>query len=507
MNARSRTGWRAPLACGAVGSALVALGGFGAGAVPVDGGPAAWLGLPGATFGHGSFLALAVCWVGVALLVGAWLRIGPAAVSGRLPTRTALTAVAAWSLPFLPAVPVFSRDAWSYLAQGAMLAAGVSPYEHGPGAVPGVFTDEVSPDWRSTATPYGPAHLALLRGIVAASGGSPYVGVLLLRLAVFAALAGLCWGLVALARRAGVPPAAAVWAGAASPLAVLHFAGGLHNEIFALVGAVAAVVAALDGRAWRAAACTGAAIAVKVTAVLVAPFLLWMLLHAHRRRTGRARAGAARTAGYLAVTALVPLAVVAGLSLLTGTGSGWLAGLAVSDRVVNYLSVPTALAHVVAACQDAVGFDDVLAATRDGGRVVLAGVLVVLWWVHRRSAADALRGVLLALLAFVLLNSVSWPWYHTWPAAFWVAARPGPRADALGVGAVVFLVLAIGPNGSTSLYSPGLAAVAAVAALVTGVWWLRVTERDRSPGAAAPRTGDGSQNAMAWARRITSRAR
>src|SRR5699024_8225076 len=146
---------------GIVGSVVLTVAGFGVGAVPVDGGPAVALGLPGLTFGHGATLAMALCWLGVALLVTSWLALGPRAVAGRLPVRDGAWATALWSLPMLPAIPLFSRDAWSYLAQGAMTGAGVDPYEFGPDANPGPFTTEVSPDWQSTPTPYGPLHLSL----------------------------------------------------------------------------------------------------------------------------------------------------------------------------------------------------------------------------------------------------------------------------------------------------------------------------------------------------------
>ena len=39
----------------------------------------------------------------------------------------------------------------------------------------------------------------------------------------------------------------------------------------------------------------------------------------------------------------------------------------------------------------------------------------------------------------------------------------------------VFLVMAIGPNGSTSLYSPVVTGIAVVASLATGWWWWRAT--------------------------------
>lgn len=458
---------------GVLGSALLTLGGYGAGALPVDGGPAAAIGMPGYTFGHGAVLALVLCWAGVALLATSWLALGPRAVSGRLPTRDAVWATALWSAPLLPALPLFSRDAWSYLAQGAMAAAGVSPYEYGPEASPGAFTDEVSPDWRSTVTPYGPLHLMLMRGVVALSGGDPTVGVLVLRVAVLAALAALTALVVAAARRAGVDAGAAVWAACASPLAIVHLSGGLHNEIFPLVACVAAVVLALDGRRVGAGAAIGAAVAVKATAVVVAPFLLWILL-ARRRRSGGGRP-VTRAWADTALAGTVAAAVLAAVTLASGTGSGWLHAIAVSDRVVNYLSLPTAVAHLVYGASGSPGFEDVLAAARDGGRVVLAVTLVAVWWVHRRDTHAALRGIVVALLAFVLLNSLAWPWYHVWVAGFWVLARPGRGATTAAVAAVVFLVLAIGPNGSTSLYSPALAGAAVLAAAATAWWWRRAT--------------------------------
>lgn len=465
---------------GVLGAALLTLGGYGAGAVPVDGGPAAALGLPGYTYGHGEVVGLVLCWIGVGLLITSWLALGPRAVAGRLPTRDAVWATALWSAPLLPALPLFSRDAWSYLAQGAMASAGISPYEHGPEASPGAFTDEVSPDWRSTVTPYGPLHLLLMRGVVALSGGDPTVGVLLLRVAVLAVLAALVALVVAAARRTGVDAGAAVWAACASPLAIVHLSGGLHNEIFPLVACVAAVVLALDGRWAGAGAAIGVAVAVKATAVVVAPFLLWILLARHRRSP--ADRPLARAAAGTAGAAAVAGTVLAAVTLASGTGSGWLDAIAVSDRVVNYLSLPTAVAHVVYGLAGSPGFEDVLAAARDGGRVVLAVVLVALWWSHRRDTAAALRGITMALLAFMLLNSLAWPWYHVWVAAFWMLARPGRGATTAAVTATVLLVLAIGPNGSTSLYSPPLVGLSLLAALATAWWWHRATTDDR-PGA------------------------
>lgn len=485
---------------GVLGSVLLTVSGFGAGALPVDGGPAVALGLPGATFGHGELLALGLCWIGVALLLTSWLALGPRAVAGRLPTRDAAWATALWSLPLLPAVPMFSRDAWSYLAQGAMTAAGVDPYRYGPEANPGAFTAEVSADWQSTATPYGPLHLLLMRGLVALSGGNPDVGVLLLRVVVLVALAGLVALVAAAARRAGVDPGAAVWMAGASPLTIIHLAGGLHNEIFPLVACLAAVVLTLDRRYAWAGGAIGLAVAFKATAVIVAPFLLWIALDRRRRSAptgphpGRTRRPLAGAVLDTAVAAGAALAVFTLATLAAGTGLGWVDAISVSDRVINYLSAPTAVAHLVHAAFDTPGFEDVLAVARRVGRVVLALALVAVWWRHRHHTASALRGVMVALLVFVVLNSLSWPWYHVWVAAFWFLARPGPRATTAAVGVTVFLIMGIGPNGSTSLYSPVLVGTAVVASVSVAWWWWRSTAATRA-GATAVRTPSPARDA------------
>ena len=464
---------------GIVGAVLLTLGGFGAGALPVDGGPAVALGLPGFTFGHGGVLALILTWVGVTLMVTSWLAMGPRAVSGRLPARDAAWATALWSLPMLPSIPLFSRDAWSYLAQGAMTAAGVDPYEFGPEANPGPFTTEVSPDWQSTATPYGPLHLLSMRIVVALSGGHPAVGVIILRLAVLAALAGLVALLVIAARRTGVDPGATVWLACASPLTVIHVAGGLHNEIFPLVACVGAVILTLDRRYTWAGAAIGIAVAFKATAVIVAPFLLWIALD--RRRSSATSRPVLGAAADTAVAAAVAVMVFTLITVASGTGIGWIHAISVSDRVINYLSAPTAVAHLVHMVWDAHGFEDILAVARTVGQVVLAATLVLVWWFHRQHTRQALRGIMLAMLAFVVLNTLSWPWYHVWVAAFWFPARPGRRDTTAAVCVTVFLVMAIGPNGSTSLYSPLLVGLALAATLLTGMWWRRATTHVPDP--------------------------
>src|SRR5699024_7505323 len=241
---------------------------------------------------------------------------------------------------------------------------------HGAEANPGPFTDEVWQDWRTTTAPYGPLHVLLMRGIVTVTGENPSVGIIVLRMVVLAALAGLVALVIALARRTGVATGAAVWMGCASPLTIVHLVGGLHNEVFPLLACLLAVLLAVDGRAAGAGVTLGLAVAVKVNAVLVAPFLLWILLARRRRDPAVARP----VARALADTALAAVAAGAAFALTTlaaGLGVGWLGALSVSDRIINYLSVPTAAAHLVHAVTGP-GLEDGLSATGSGGGGLLA---------------------------------------------------------------------------------------------------------------------------------------
>ena len=79
--------------------------------------------------------ALACSYTGIGLLVLCWFLIGRLAVPGRTRrlSRTQLThTLAMWAVPLLVTPPLFSRDVYSYLAIGSMMANGFNPYESGP---------------------------------------------------------------------------------------------------------------------------------------------------------------------------------------------------------------------------------------------------------------------------------------------------------------------------------------------------------------------------------------
>ena len=98
-------------------------------------------------------------------------------------------------------VPVFSRDTYSYLAQGALLRDGFDPYIVGPIENPNSLLDNVSPIWTTTTAPYGPAFILVAKFVTMLVGNDVVAGTMLLRLCMLPGLALLIWAAPPMARR------------------------------------------------------------------------------------------------------------------------------------------------------------------------------------------------------------------------------------------------------------------------------------------------------------------
>ena len=121
------------IALGTIGSLLILVSALGAGAIlaqdPLLGrGPMSWI-----RYGHGRMLATLVLYIGFALVVWAWVRLGRHVLAGRVGSRPVLAAAACWIVPMLFSPPVFSRDAYLYIAYGTLPLHGFDPYTVGPG--------------------------------------------------------------------------------------------------------------------------------------------------------------------------------------------------------------------------------------------------------------------------------------------------------------------------------------------------------------------------------------
>jgi hypothetical protein len=358
---------------------------------------------------------------GITLLTGAWW-LGHRLVTT---TRWAYVTAGLWLLPFLLPAVLGSRDIYSYACQGSVVAAGNDPYAAGLTVLGCPWIDATAPIWRDSPAPYGPVYV-LLAGAAAALGGTLGGTLLWLRAVAVAGVLLTAVCLPALARHCGVTASRAVWTALACPLIGVHLVSGAHNDavmVGLLAAGLTAVAAASRSRGpWGllvlGGVLLGLAVAVKVTALVVLPFAALTAVGGGSR-FGRLPARGGTVVG-AAAGAL--LAVSAG----SGLGFGWVRGLAHSGDSIQWTSPSTAVGLVVNYLGRPLGLHlNAVPVTRVVGIVVLAVVLVVLWW--RARAGNPLTAAGLALAATVALSPVFHPWYATWPlvilAATWGCAR------------------------------------------------------------------------------------
>jgi alpha-1,6-mannosyltransferase len=447
---------------GLAGTLLMAVGGLGAGALPVPN-PLfglRLLGLPA----RNTTIAIAVTYTGICMLVLAWLWVGKmlrargAVPPAPTPAQLARTAVL-WAVPLALAPPLFSRDVYSYLAQSATLARGLDPYVLGPAEALGVddpLTRSIPNIWRDTPAPYGPLFLLMGRGITALSGNEVVLGIFEYRLLALAGLALILWALPKLARRCGLDTGLAMWLGVANPLVLFHLVSGVHNEAL-MVGLMLAGFEIglrsgerlLDRRLLAGALLIVAASAIKLPAILALGFLgmEWA------RRRGDERGG--RIAHVVPVAGLFGLIAVAcylPMSLGTGVGIGWLKTLDIPQLIRSWMSVTTDLGMIGGQVGIVAGLgdhtDSVLAVSRGIGLAASAVLVVMLLFAVLRGRVEAITGMGAGLGAVVLLGPVVHPWYLLWAAIPLAATRGLPRYRRAALAASAVLAVLVPPTGA-----------------------------------------------------------
>lgn len=434
--------YRDPARLGFLGALLLALGSFGAGATRYRGGVVEALGLGWITYGHGFALFEIFIWVGIVGVLGAWLIAGRRYVSGpgrdarnadvvkrenpdpdeRTRLRALNRTLLWWLVPLSLSAPVFSRDIYSYLMQGAMMRDGFDPYREGAAVNPGPMLLEVSADWRNTTTPYGPLHLGINEVITRIVGDNITVGVIMFRVLCVLGFAAIMWSVPRIAVKLGGDPVLAQWLGVLNPLVLLHLVAGLHNESI-MVGLVSlALLAGLALPRVRgavvAALLIGVAVALKATAVIALPFLVWIAV----TRGGELPRWAdvvrrlPALIGFGVGMVAIMLATLTALTWLTGSSWGWLTEISGNTKVINPLAAPSAVAGVIAAVMgwidDTVTFNVIVAVARTVSSVIMVVGLVVCWLVFRRSPRTNMAGMIAAYGVAVVFNAVALPWYY-----------------------------------------------------------------------------------------------
>ncbi len=439
-----------------------------------------WWYVPSLPAGHAAGLTLV--YAGMALLAGAWLILGRV-LPGRIPL---LAIAAAWTIPFLLAPPLFSRDVYSYLAQGTILHLGHSPYHSAPQALAGLgrrhVLDAVSPFWRGTTAPYGPLFLGLVSVIVGLVGSHLVAGVILIRMLECSGLVLLAVFVPRLARQLGADPRRALWLALLSPLVMLELMAAGHNDVMMAGLLVAGVSCALTGRPVLGVAVCALAATIKVPALAGVLFIAVAWARAEPNRAARVR--------LLAQCGLAAVAVLALIGAVTGAGVGWLSTSLFSTPAKVRLAITpaTAVGYTVASLLRDLG----IATTGrglEGALGVVASVLtaaaglVLLARVRVRTAVPFL-GVFLLIAAAG--GPAAWPWYFIWGLGLLAAVPAAQRSRALAV-AVVASVFLVKPDGILLLPRSTAPAVLVVYLAVAAAAWL-VHRRSRLRGDRIPPT-------------------
>ena len=463
--------WLAPCLLGLTGSLAVAVA-----APRLAGGGVRWWfdpALPGAS---------TVLYGGMAALVIAWAWLGAAVWRGEAGPRQLGLIAGAWALPLLITAPVFSRDVYSYLAQGTLAHLGHSPYTVTPAALvhlghPATLA-AVSPFWRHTTAPYGPAFLGLTGVIAGLAGSNLVLGATLVKLLAGAGLALLCLWVPRLAGRLGADPGRAAWLVVVNPLVLLALVAPGHNDLL-MVGLLAMGVAlAVDHRHLLGIAVCAAAATIKLPALAGALFIA--VVWARTLPAGWARQRSAALA--LAVTG----GVLVALSFLSGLGLGWISPSVLSTPARVHLAITpsTAVGWTLASLLHAGGIHVRSHAVESGVGVltlVLAGAFA-LTQLRRIRSHDLPWRLGLALGAFALAGPAAWPWYLVWGLTLLAVGARGGTWPALAIASVLGAFV-VRPDGILALpiQSAPLVVCFYAACAAAAVWiWRRAVGGGRA---------------------------
>lgn len=320
------------------------------------------------------------------LLSGLW-------VVGALLLRRGRVAGSAWGLalwatPYVLGPPLFSRDVFAYLAQGQLVQRGLDPYRtpvfalgrHAPAVL---ATDS---EWRHTLTPYGPLGLRLEQAVTVLSGGHELRALVLLRLVALASIALTCFVVGRMVR----PSHLGVWL-VLSPLVLVHEVGGAHLD--ALVCALVATAMLLLRRGSGFAAVVVAVIAADVKAS--AGVLLVVLVFSVRPLW--------KAAGVAVLTQLVVCATY------PEDPFGWLRALRVaagslSPGTLLVRQANRRLFHLGLTAQER-------AVVTTHHVLVVAGVVLAIWFLVTRARRDVPATAALLLLTTLVCGPALWGWY------------------------------------------------------------------------------------------------
>ncbi len=367
-------------------------------------------------------LSIILVYGGLLLLMRVWLRLSEVM---KLHPGASITSLwwmlLLWAAPMIIAPPMFSRDVFSYAAQGEMTGYHLSPYILGPfslGSSP--YVSPVDPLWGNAPAPYGPLFLFLDGSIDRITLHNQLATVVGLRLLEVIAVAMIGYGIVLLARAMNRDPGEAFVLSAMNPLVLLTLIGGAHNDAIMTGFLVIGIGLAVKKRPIWALFFVSCAAAIKAPAALGLAFVAWTWLGP--RATFRERLKP------IAIATLVAGAVLAVSTQLAGFGFGWVKNLLSNGTVRSWAAPATGAGMAITNIAHAIGLSSlrlapVLSVTRLLG--LLTGVGFAFWLFFNAERRGWVGSLAVALLLFVELGPVVQPWYFAWGLVLLAASYEG----------------------------------------------------------------------------------
>ncbi len=367
-------------------------------------------------------LSIILVYGGLLLLMRVWLRLSEVMkLHPGASIKSLWWMLLLWAAPMIVAPPMFSRDVFSYAAQGEMTGYHLSPYILGPfslGSSP--YVSPVDPLWGNAPAPYGPLFLFLDGSIDRLTLHNQLATVVGLRLLEVIAVAMIGYGIVLLARAMNRDPGEAFVLSAMNPLVLLTLIGGAHNDAIMTGFLVIGIGLAVKKRPIWALFFVSCAAAIKAPAALGLAFVAWTWLGPRASFRERLRP--------IAIATLVAGAVLAVSTQLAGFGFGWVKNLLSNGTVRSWAAPATGAGMAITNIAHAIGLSSlrlapVLSVTRLLGLLTAAGFALWLFFnAERRGWVRSLAG---ARLLFVELGPVVQPWYFAWGLVLLAASYEG----------------------------------------------------------------------------------
>ncbi|WP_313813974.1 polyprenol phosphomannose-dependent alpha 1,6 mannosyltransferase MptB [Glutamicibacter sp.] len=385
----------------------------------------------------GVLICIAAMAVGIVWLMRTWLMARPwVGGSADLDAKQQGKLIAMWAAPLMLSFPILSRDVYSYLAQGRMLEAGLSPYTTGISVLPGWFDGGADGLWAQSPSPYGPFFLVLSRWIYVVSGGVPEIGIGLLRIVAVIGVIGCYFFTVKLAAKLKHNTHWAVWAVVGNPLFLLTMVGGVHNDALMIAGVFWAFLLAFEKKTIMATLALSLAVSIKPIVLVLLPFIGLVLIGVDGTMRQRILIWV-KTSCFSALWLLI-------IGAVTNLWFGWLPAMfTAGDAAFPYAPVGL-LGWSLGNLAQLLGGSFALTQQIVVLAFQLLAMVLVAKFALAKDISNPIRLSAWALSAVVLLSPLIQPWYVLWLIAlFAISKQLSAGSERLMIWATSVILVAV----------------------------------------------------------------